>query len=46
MKITDVVARDVRFPTSEDLSGSNAMNEAPRLLSRLRSTQDGYQPIT
>ncbi len=29
MKITAVVARDIRFPTSEDLSGSDAMNEAP-----------------
>ena len=29
MKITEVVARDIRFPTSEDLSGSDAMNEAP-----------------
>ncbi len=28
-KITDVIARDIRFPTSEDLSGSDAMNEAP-----------------
>jgi L-fuconate dehydratase len=27
--ITDVVARDIRFPTSRDLSGSDAMNEAP-----------------
>jgi L-fuconate dehydratase len=27
--ITDVVALDVRFPTSQDLSGSDAMNEAP-----------------
>jgi L-fuconate dehydratase len=27
--ITEVVARDLRFPTSEDLSGSDAMNEAP-----------------
>src|ERR687898_1932709 len=27
--ITDVVALDVRFPTSRDLSGSDAMNEAP-----------------
>src|SRR5215207_4629425 len=27
--ITDVVARDIRFPTSQDLSGSDAMNEAP-----------------
>src|SRR5215204_5623027 len=27
--ITDVVAFDVRFPTSRDLSGSDAMNEAP-----------------
>ena len=29
IKITDVVARDIRFPTSRDLSGSDAMNEAP-----------------
>ncbi|MGF1470633.1 MAG: L-fuconate dehydratase [Rubrobacteraceae bacterium] len=29
MRITEVVARDIRFPTSEDLSGSDAMNEAP-----------------
>jgi L-fuconate dehydratase len=27
--ITDVVARDIRFPTSEDLSGSDAMNQDP-----------------
>lgn len=27
--ITDVVARDIRFPTSEDLAGSDAMNQAP-----------------
>ena len=27
--ITGAVARDVRFPTSRDLSGSDAMNEAP-----------------
>jgi L-fuconate dehydratase len=27
--ITDVVARDVRFPTSENLDGSDAMNQAP-----------------
>src|SRR5918994_3965368 len=27
--ITDVVARDIRFPTSRDLSGSDAMNESP-----------------
>ncbi|HJQ29912.1 MAG TPA: fuconate dehydratase, partial [Rubrobacter sp.] len=27
--ITGVVARDIRFPTSEDLTGSDAMNQAP-----------------
>jgi L-fuconate dehydratase len=27
--ITEAIARDIRFPTSEDLSGSDAMNEAP-----------------
>ena len=27
--ITEAVARDIRFPTSQDLSGSDAMNEAP-----------------
>jgi len=27
--ITGVVARDIRFPTSEDLDGSDAMNQAP-----------------
>jgi L-fuconate dehydratase len=27
--ITDVVARDIRFPTSQDLSGSDAMNPDP-----------------
>jgi hypothetical protein len=27
--IPGVVARDIRFPTSLDLSGSDAMNEAP-----------------
>ncbi len=29
MKITDVEVHDVRFPTSLDLSGSDAMNKAP-----------------
>ncbi len=29
MKITEAIARDIRFPTSRDLSGSDAMNEAP-----------------
>ena len=29
MRITDIVATDVRFPTSRDLDGSDAMNEAP-----------------
>jgi L-fuconate dehydratase len=29
MRITEAVARDIRFPTSQDLSGSDAMNEAP-----------------
>jgi L-fuconate dehydratase len=28
-KITEVVARDIRFPTSENLDGSDAMNRAP-----------------
>jgi L-fuconate dehydratase len=27
--ITEAIARDIRFPTSQDLSGSDAMNEAP-----------------
>ena len=27
--ITGVVARDIRFPTSETLDGSDAMNQAP-----------------
>lgn len=27
--ITDVIARDIRFPTSRSLDGSDAMNEAP-----------------
>jgi L-fuconate dehydratase len=27
--ITRVIGRDIRFPTSLDLSGSDAMNEAP-----------------
>lgn len=27
--ITGAIARDIRFPTSQDLSGSDAMNEAP-----------------
>src|ERR687886_2121928 len=27
--ITEVVARDIRFPTSENLDGSDAMNRAP-----------------
>jgi len=29
MTITDVVARDIRFPTSRDLHGSDAMHKAP-----------------
>jgi L-fuconate dehydratase len=29
VKITGIETRDVRFPTSDDLSGSDAMNEAP-----------------
>ncbi len=29
VKITDVVARDIRFPTSKDLDGSDAMNPDP-----------------
>jgi L-fuconate dehydratase len=29
LTITRVVARDIRFPTSDDLDGSDAMNEAP-----------------
>jgi L-fuconate dehydratase len=29
IKITDVVARDIRFPTSENLVGSDAMNQDP-----------------
>lgn len=28
-KITDVIARDIRFPTSRSLAGSDAMNSAP-----------------
>src|SRR3954465_8725387 len=27
--ITDVIARDIRFPTSESLGGADAMNQAP-----------------
>src|SRR4051794_9644736 len=27
--ITDVIARDIRFPTSRSLDGSDAMNQAP-----------------
>jgi L-fuconate dehydratase len=27
--ITGAIALDIRFPTSSDLSGSDAMNEAP-----------------
>ena len=27
--ITEVVGRDVRFPTSENLAGSDAMNQSP-----------------
>ena len=27
--ITDVIAKDIRFPTSRSLDGSDAMNEAP-----------------
>ncbi len=27
--ITDVVVKDIRFPTSRNLDGSDAMNEAP-----------------
>lgn len=37
MKITGMVARDIRFPTSDDLSRSDALNEAPPL--RLHSGQ-------
>ena len=29
MKITDVVARDIRFPTSKTLAGSDAMHTDP-----------------
>ncbi|MGH3088631.1 MAG: L-fuconate dehydratase [Rubrobacteraceae bacterium] len=29
MRITEVTARDIRFPTSKNLDGSDAMNEAP-----------------
>jgi L-fuconate dehydratase len=29
MRITGVAARDIRFPTSKNLDGSDAMNEAP-----------------
>jgi L-fuconate dehydratase len=29
IKITDIVARDIRFPTSENLDGSDAMNQDP-----------------
>jgi L-fuconate dehydratase len=29
LTITDVIARDIRFPTSRALDGSDAMNEAP-----------------
>ncbi|MDQ3520896.1 MAG: L-fuconate dehydratase [Gemmatimonadota bacterium] len=29
IKITDAEVRDIRFPTSENLDGSDAMNEAP-----------------
>ena len=29
MTITDVVARDIRFPTSRSLDGSDAMHTAP-----------------
>src|SRR5687768_9071395 len=28
-KITDIVARDIRFPTSQSLAGSDAMNPDP-----------------
>src|SRR4030095_2007508 len=28
-KITEIIARDIRFPTSESLAGSDAMNPAP-----------------
>ena len=43
--ITDVVALDVRFPTSDTLDGSDAMNQRARLLGRpmsiLRTDQPG-----
>lgn len=29
IKITGAEVRDIRFPTSENLDGSDAMNEAP-----------------
>src|SRR6266540_2720786 len=28
-KITEIIARDIRFPTSQSLAGSDAMNAAP-----------------
>ena len=31
-----MVARDIRFPTSVDLSGSDAMNEAPATLAEMK----------
>ncbi len=29
MRVTEAIARDIRFPTSEDLSGSDTINEVP-----------------
>src|SRR3989449_3822832 len=29
IKITDIIVRDIRFPTSQTLAGSDAMNSAP-----------------
>lgn len=29
IKITDIIVKDIRFPTSKSLEGSDAMNHAP-----------------
>ena len=42
--ITGVVARDIRFPTSENLDGSDAMNQAPDYSAAYAILEDGYGP--
>ncbi|MCF2434696.1 hypothetical protein LV779_07925 [Streptomyces thinghirensis] len=39
-RITDLDVIDIRFPTSRELDGSDAMNPDPRLLGRVRDPAD------